>query len=198
MINAKLVQQLRDQTGAGMMECKKALEEAGGDSDKAREILRKSGAAKALKKSERSAEAGTIEAYIHPGGRVGVLLKLQCETDFVARNELFGQLAHDLALHIAGMTPLYVSSDDISEEIKESERRLYREQFAGSGKSEEIFAKIIEGKMQAYAAEVSLLEQPFVKDQDKKVKDVIQEYVVKLGENIRVAGFTRYEIKWPI
>lgn len=176
------------------MECKKALEEAAGDSDKAREILRKSGAAKALKKSERSAEAGIIEAYIHPGGRIGALLKLQCETDFVARNELFRILAHDLALHIAGMVPLYVSSDDIAEEIKENERRLYREQFAGSGKPEEIIAKIIEGKMQAYAAEVSLLEQPFVKDQDKKVKDIIREYVVKLGENIRVAGFTRYEI----
>lgn len=194
MVSAKLVQQLRDQTGAGMMECKNALEEAGGDSKLAGEILRKSGATKALKKSERSVEAGIIEAYIHPGGRVGVLLKLQCETDFVARNELFRKLAHDLALHIAGMAPLYVSSDDIAEEIKESERRLYHEQFAGSGKPEEILSKIIEGKMQAYAAEVSFLEQPYVKDQDKKVKDVIREYIGKLGENIRVAGFTRYEI----
>ncbi len=156
--------------------------------------MRKSGATKALKKSERSTGAGIIESYIHPGGRVGVLLKLQCETDFVARNELFRQLAHDLVLHIAGMNPMHVSSDDIAEETKESERRLYREQFAGSGKPEEILNKIIEGKMSAYAAEVSLLEQPYVKDQDKKVKDVIQEYIGKLGENIRVAGFVRYEI----
>lgn len=194
MVSAEQVQQLRSQTGAGMMECKRALADFGGDMEKAREMLRKSGATKAIAKSERSTEAGIVEAYIHPGGKVGVLLKLHCETDFVARNALFRQLAHDLVLHIAGMNPVHISADDIPEEIKENERRIYGEQFRDSGKSQDIIAKIIEGKMQTYAAEVSLLEQPFVKDQDKKVKDVISEYVAKLGENIRVAGFIRYEI----
>lgn len=194
MVKAKEVQQLRNMTGCGMMECKKALDEAGGDIEKAGEILRKSGAVKALKKSERSTEQGIIEAYIHAGSKVGTLVKLFCETDFVAKNEQFKQLAHDIALHIAGMKPLYVSAEEIPDEIKENEKRIYKEQLEGSGKPEEIVNKIIEGKIQAYAEEVSLLEQPFVKDQDKKVKDVINEYVAKLGENIRVGGFTRYEI----
>lgn len=194
MISASLVQQLRERTGVGMMECKKALDEAGGDTEKAIEILRKSGAAKAIKKGDRSAAEGLIEAYIHPGGKVGVLLRLQCETDFVARNELFKQLAHDLALHIAGVKPLYVSIEEIPEEVRESERRIYTEQFEGSGKPKEIVQKIIEGKMQSYAAEAVLLEQPYVKDGDKKVKNIISEYILKLGENIKVGGFTRYEI----
>lgn len=177
-----------------MMECKKALAEANGDVEKASEILRKSGAAKAVKKSERTTRQGLVTAYIHAGGKVGVLLKLHCETDFVAKNELFRELSHDLALHIAGMNPLYVSVDDIPEAVKENERRIYREQFTNSGKPAEIVDKIIEGKAQTYAAEVALLEQAFVKDQDKKVKDVVNDYIAKLGENIQVGGFTRYEI----
>lgn len=194
MIRAELVQQLRERTGVGMMECKKALEEADGDVTKAIEILRKSGAAKAVKKGDRSAAEGLIEAYIHTGGKVGVLLRLQCETDFVARNELFKQLAHDICLHIAGMKPLYVSLEEIPEEVRESEKRIYTEQFEGSGKPNEIVQKIVEGKMQNYAAETVLLEQPYVKDGDKKVKDIINEYILKLGENIKVGGFVRYEI----
>jgi len=193
MISAQQVHELRERTGVGMMECKKALEEAGGDFDKAVEVLRKSGAAKAVKKSDRSTGQGVIESYIH-GGKVGVLLKLLCETDFVAKNETFKQLAHDIALHIAGMKPLYVSIDDIPEDVRESERRIYREQFAGSGKPAEIIEKIIDGKIQSFAQEVALLEQSFVKDQDKQVKDVINEQISKLGENIKVGGFTRYEI----
>lgn len=193
-ISVEQVKKLREMTGVGMMECKKALEEASGDLDKAVEILRKSGAAKAVNKSDRSTHQGIIESYIHTGGKVGVLLKLHCETDFVAKNELFRQLAHDLALHIAGMNPLYVSVDDIPEEIKENEMRIYKEQFAASGKPEEIVNKIIEGKMQNYAAEVTLFEQSYVKDQDKKVRDIINEYIAKLGENIKVGGFVRYEI----
>jgi len=194
MITAKQVQQLRAQTDCAMMDCKKALEEAGGNTEKAVEILRKTGAAKAQGKSDRSTEQGLVEAYIHVGGKVGVLIKLHSETDFVAKNEQFKELAHDLALHIAGMKPLYVSADEIPKEIVENERRIYGEEFEGSGKPKEIIDKIINGKMQAYASEVSLLEQPYVKDQDKKVKDVINEYIAKLGENIRVAGFIRYEI----
>ncbi|MFY9458002.1 MAG: translation elongation factor Ts [Candidatus Spechtbacterales bacterium] len=194
MIDANQVQKLRMMTNCGMMECKKALEESGGDLANAALILRKSGAAKAVKKFERVANQGLVVSYIHAGGKVGVLLKLCCETDFVAKNDLFGQLAHDLALHIAGINPLYISGDDIPEEIRENERRIYTEQFSRSGKPIELIAKIIDGKMQTYAAEVALLEQPFVKDQDKKVKDVINEYIVKLGENIKVAGFVRYEI----
>ena len=176
------------------MDAKKALEEADGDMDKAGEFLRKSGVVKALKKSARSVEQGVVESYIHAGNKVGVLLKLLCETDFVARNEQFRQLAHDIALHIAGMKPLYVSADEIPEEVKESEMRIYKGQVEGSGKPADIVNKIIEGKMQAYASDVSLLDQPYVKDQDKKVKDVIEEHIAKLGENIKVAGFTRYEI----
>jgi elongation factor Ts len=194
MVTAKQVQQLRQMTNCGMMECKKALEEAMGNIDKAAEILRISGAAKVVKKSGRSTEQGIIESYIHAGGKVGVLLKLNCETDFVASNELFGRLAHDLAMHIAAMNPMYVNAEDIPEEVKENERRIYKDQFSGSGKPEEIISKIIEGKMQNYAAEVALLEQAYVKDQDKKVKDIISEYISKLGENIRVGGFVRYEI----
>lgn len=194
MVSAQQVQKLREQTGVGMMECKKALEEAGGDMEKAVQILRKAGTAKAIKKAERSVDQGIIESYIHAGGKIGVLLKLLCETDFVAKNELFKQLAHDLALHIAGMRPLYISVEDIPGEIKESERRIYREQFANSGKPQEIIEKIIDGKMQSFAQDIVLLEQPFVKDQDKKVKDLISEYVAKLGENIKAGGFVRYEI----
>ena len=193
MISAQQVQELRARTGVGMMECKKALEEAEGDFDKAVKVLRKSGAAKAVKKSDRSTGQGVIEAYIH-GGKVGVLLKLHCETDFVAKNEIFKQLAHDIALHIAGMKPLYVSIDDIPEDVRESERRIYLEQVAGSGKPEEIINKIVDGKIQSFAQEVALLEQPFVKDQDKRVKDIINENIAKLGENIQIGGFTRYEI----
>ena len=194
MVSAQQVQQLRELTACGMMECKKALETANGNIEKAVEILRTTGAAKAVKKAEREASAGIIESYIHAGGKVGVLLELHCETDFVAQNEMFRQLAHDLALHIAGMDPLYVSADDIPKEVKENESRIYREQFADSGKPAEIVDKIIEGKIQAYAQDVALLEQSFVKDQDKKVKDVLNEYIAKLGENIQVGGFTRYEI----
>ncbi len=194
MINANKVQELRRMTNCGMMECKNALEESGGDMEEAALILRKSGAAKAVKKSERTADQGLVASYIHAGGKVGVLLKLNCETDFVAKNDMFGQLAHDLALHIAGINPLYISVDDIPQEVRENERRIYTEQFSGSGKPKEIIDKIIEGKMQTYAAEVALLEQPFVKDQDKKIKDIINEYIAKLGENIKVAGFVRYEI----
>jgi len=194
MIPAQQVQKLRQMTGVSVMECKSALEEAGGDVDKAIEVLRKAGAAKAVRKSERVTQAGIIESYIHAGGNVGVLLKLQCETDFVARNEQFKHLAHDITLHIAGMNPLYVSIGDIPEGVKENEKRIYAEQFRGAGKPQEIIDKIIEGKMRSYAAEVALLEQPFVKDQDKTVQDVIREAIGKLGENISVGGFVRYEI----
>jgi len=194
MVSAQQVQKLRIMTNCGMMECKKALEAAGGVMDKAVEILRTSGVAKAVQKAERTAGQGVVESYIHAGGKVGVLLKLNCETDFVAKNESFKQLAHDLALHIAGMKPLYVSQDDIPEEVRESERRIYTEQFKGLNKPQEIMNKIIEGKIQTYSAEVALLEQPFAKDQDRKVKDIINDYIAKLGENIKVRGFVRYEI----
>lgn len=194
IISVDKVKELREMSGVGMMECKRALDEAGGDMEKAIEILRKTGAAKAVKKSQRSTDQGMVESYIHAGAKVGVLLKLLCETDFVAKNEVFKQLAHDLALHVAGMKPLYVSFEDIPGDVKESEKRIYREQFASSGKPSEIIEKIIEGKIQTFASEIVLLEQPFVKDQDKKVKDVINEHVAKLGENIRVGGFARYEI----
>lgn len=188
------IQKLRAETGAGILDVKKALDEAGGDIEKARELLRKKGAAIAAKKGARETHEGLIVSYIHAGGKVGVLLKLYCETDFVARTEDFQALANDVAMHIAAMDPEYVSAEDISKEVLETEKRIYKEQFADSGKPDDVVEKIIEGKVQKYAEEVSLLEQPFVKDQDKKIKDLIEEYIAKLGENIQVGEFARYQL----
>jgi elongation factor Ts len=194
MILAQDVQKLRAMTNCGMMECKNALTESDGDMDKAVELLRKSGAAKAVNKSDRSTGDGLVEAYIHAGGKVGVLLLLNCETDFVAKNELFKELAHELALHIAAMKPLYVNFEDIPQDVVDNERRIYTEQFADSGKPQEVIDKIIDGKMQGYAAETVLLEQSFVKDPNRRIKEVISDYIAKLGENIKVGSFVRYEI----
>lgn len=194
MPSTELIQQLRQQTGAGIMDAKHALEEAGDDIEKAFEILRKKGAAIAAKKSSRGAHEGGITSYIHTGGRVGVLLKLYCETDFVARTDEFQALAHDLAMHIAASDPDYVSVDDIPEDVLETEKRIYREQVADSGKPDDIIGQIIEGKMKKFAEQVVLLKQPFIKDPDKRIEELLQDSIARLGENIQVGAFVRYEL----
>ncbi|NPA52030.1 MAG: translation elongation factor Ts [Aquificae bacterium] len=193
-IDAKLVKKLRELTGAGMLDCKKALEETGGDLEAAVELLRKKGIAKAAKKAGRETKEGLIHAYIHAGGRIGVLLELNCETDFVARNELFKELANELAMQIAAMRPKWVKREDIPKEIIEKEGEIAREAAIAEGKPEHIAEKIAEGKVEKFFKEVCLLEQPYIKDDKKTVEELVKEYIAKLGENIQVRRFTRYEL----
>ncbi|MBK3333153.1 translation elongation factor Ts [Persephonella atlantica] len=193
-VDAKLVKTLREMTGAGVLECKKALEETNGNLEEAVELLRKRGIAKAAKKAGRETKEGLIHAYIHAGGRVGVLLELNCETDFVARNETFKELANELALQIAAMRPQYVSRDTVPKEVIEKEGEIAREAALAEGKPEHIAEKIAEGKVEKFLKEVCLLEQPYIKDDKKTVEDLIKEYIAKLGENIQIRRFTRYEI----
>ncbi len=195
MIDAKTVAELRAKTGAGIVDCKKALEEAGGDLEKAAEILRKKGIAKAGSKSERHAAEGLIYAYVHTNGKVGALVEVRCETDFVARTDAFKELCHDLALQIVAMNPLYVSKDQIPAETLEKEKEIYGEEFAGSGKPPEMVAKIVEGKLGKFYNEVCLLNQAFIKDEDKTIEDVVKEAIAKMGENIQVRRFIRYAME---
>ena len=194
MANTEDIQKLRSETGAGILDVKEALDEAGGDMENAREILRKKGAALAAKKGARETHEGLVVSYIHAGGKIGVLLKLYCETDFVARTDDFKTLADDVAMHIAAMDPEYISPEDIPEDVIEAEKKIYKEQFADSGKPEDVVENIVDGKIKKFASENSLLEQPFVKDQDKTIDELIKEHIAKLGENIQVGDFTRYEL----
>lgn len=193
-ISADLVKKLREKTGAGMMDCKKALEKAGGDMDKATDHLREQGMARATKKASRTAKEGIIYSYIHPGDKLGVLLELNCETDFVARTEDFKLLSKDIAMQIAATNPLVVTRSDLKPEILEKEKEIYRTQAKNEGKPERIIERIVEGKLEKYFQEVCLLEQPFVKDQDSSVKDRIDETIAKLGENIGVKRFVRFRL----
>ena len=193
-IPPKDVAELRARTGAGMMDCKRALEEAGGDMDKAGEILRKKGIAKAEKRAGRTAAQGIVVSYIHHNQQVGVLLELNCETDFVARNEAFQQLAREIALHIASADPVGVRAEDIALEVIERERRIAEEQVAAEGKPEQVRAKIVEGKIKKFIAERTLLEQPYVRDDSKTVGDLVKEASGKLGEAITVRRFARFQI----
>ena len=186
----QLVKELRELTGAGILEIKQALSESDNDKEKAVEILRKKGALKLGKKADRIAKEGVIESYIHPGSRLGVLLELNCETDFVARTEDFKNLARELALHIAAANPLYVSPAEVPAEVIEKEKEIYREQ--AKGKHEEVIAKMLEGKIQKFFEEVCLLEQPYVKNPDIKIKDLLAEAVSKIGENVQVRRFSRF------
>jgi elongation factor Ts len=190
------IKQLREETAAGMMDVKNALEEAGGDLEGARLVLRERGQALAAKKSSREASEGLIDAYIHFNGRVGVLVEVNCETDFVARTPEFREFAHNVALHVASSQPqpLAVSPEDIPAEEVEEERRIVEKQVAEMGKPEEIASRIVEGRMQKWVSERALLTQPFVKDLDKTVGDLLQETVQKVGENVVVRRFTRYAI----
>jgi elongation factor Ts len=193
-ISAKDVAELRARTSAGMMDCKKALEEAGGDMDKAGEMLRARGIAKAEKRAGRNASQGLVVNYMHHNGQVGVLVELNSETDFVARTEDFGQLARDIALHIASADPIGVNPEDIPAELLERERRIAEEQVAAEGKPEAIRAKIVEGKIKKFVAERTLLEQPFVKDDTKTIGQLVKEVSGKLGEAVVVRRFARFKI----
>jgi elongation factor Ts len=193
-ISPKDVSELRARTGAGMMDCKRALEEANGDMDKAVEVLRKKGIAKAEKRAGRVSSQGLVVSYIHHNQQVGVLLELNSETDFVARNEAFGQLARDIALHIASADPIGVNPEDVPAEMLDRERRIAEEQVAAEGKPENIRAKIVEGKLKKFVAERTLLEQPFVRNDKITVGELIKEASGKLGEAISVRRFARFQI----
>lgn len=188
------IRELRARTGAGVLDCKKAIAESGGDIQKAIDVLRKKGIAKAESKAGREAKEGIIEAYIHPGAKLGVLLELNCETDFVARNQEFKNLAHDVAMHIAASDPVAVSRGDVPEEALQREREIYTEQARASGKPEHVVEKVVAGRLDKYYKENCLLEQPFVKDPDKTVKDVVTEAIARLGENIFVQRFQRFKV----
>jgi elongation factor Ts len=193
-ISPKQVSELRARTSAGMMDCKKALEEAGGDMDRAAEILRKKGIAKAEKRVGRVAAQGVVVSYIHHNGQVGVLLELNSETDFVARTEAFQQLARDIALHVASADPIGVTPEDIPADVLERERRIAEEQVAAEGKPENVRAKIVEGKLRKFVAERTLTEQSYVKDDSKTVGQLIKEVSGKVGEAVHVRRFTRFKI----
>lgn len=193
-VAAALVKELRMKTGAGIMECKSALQEARGDIDRAVSILRERGIAKAARKGGRTAAEGLIVAYIHPGGRIGVLLELNCETDFVARNEKFLGLAKDLAMHVAAMNPLYLGQEDVPQTVLEEERRILRVQTEGSGKPPDVLERIIRGRLEKFFVETCLMDQPFVKDPNRTVDQVIKEAISTIGENIVVRRFCRYQI----
>lgn len=194
MISAADVKELRNRTGAGMMDCKKALEETGGDMEKAIEYLRMKGLAAAAKKAGRVAKEGLVEAYIHGGGRIGVLIEVNCETDFVARTEDFRSLVHDLAMQVAAARPRYVRREDVPEEVVEKEKNILRAQALNEGKPEKVVDKIVAGRLEKFYQETCLLEQPFIKDMDRTVKDLIVEKIAKLGENIEVRRFVRFEV----
>ncbi|MBN2490769.1 MAG: translation elongation factor Ts [Planctomycetes bacterium] len=192
-VSAKDVKELRDRTGVGMMECKQALVEAGGDLDKALEYLRKSGAARVLKKAGREIKDGAIGSYVHHNGRVACLVELGCETDFVARSDDFRALLKNLCQQVAATAPLAVDASGLDPALLAKEREIYVEQVQAEGKPEGVAAKIVEGKLAKFRREVCLLEQPFIKDDQKQVKDLLQDAVQKLGENITVRRFVRYQ-----
>jgi elongation factor Ts len=189
-----LVKELREKTGAGVVDAKKALDEAKGDMVKALDILRKNGQAKALKKTDREAKEGTIAFYLHPNKKVSAMVKLLCETDFVGRNEEFQELAKDIAMHIAALSPKVLRSTDVPAESVEKEKVIWIEQLKNEGKPEAMFAKIMEGKEKKFREEMALLSQSFVKDDNKTVGDLITDAIGKMGENIVVGDFIRYEL----
>ncbi|MFC1750515.1 translation elongation factor Ts [Pseudomonadota bacterium] len=188
------IKELREETGVSMMACKKALEESDGDAEKALDILRKKGVAKAAERKDRSVGQGVVEAYIHGNSRIGVLIQLGCETDFVAKNDDFKALARDIAMHVAAMDPQNISPDDVSDELVGKERDIWKEQLKNEGKPENIIDNIIEGKEKKYREENALLSQQYVKDPDLTVEQLITDAQTKLGENIQVVNFERYSI----
>ncbi|HAO81277.1 MAG TPA: elongation factor Ts [Candidatus Veblenbacteria bacterium] len=194
MSNVGDIQKLREQTGAGMMAAKKALEEASGDFDKAVDLLRQRGVKVAASKGSRATGQGLVEAYIHMGGKLGVLVELACETDFVARTDKFKELAHDLAMHVAASNPLYLEPSEIPMEVIAHEKQIYTEQLAAEGKKGEMVEKIVEGKLVKYYQEVCLLQQQFFKDDKQTVTDVITAAIVAIGENIKVRRFARFAL----
>jgi len=193
-VTAAAVKELREKTGAGMLDCKKALEEANGDIEKASEILREKGLAAAAKKAGRLASEGVVESYIHANGRIGVLVEVNCETDFVANTDQFRNFVKDVAMHIAAMSPKYVSREEVPSEELEKEKEILRAQALNEGKPEKIVEKMVEGRINKYYEEICLLEQTFVKDQDKTIQTLVNEKIATIGENISIRRFVRFEL----
>ncbi len=194
MVSLKNLKQLRAETGISISECKKALEEASDNLEKAKKILREKGQKMVKERAGKGTTQGIIASYIHPGAKIGVLLELDCETDFVARSEEFQKLAHELCLQVVAARPVFREAKDISQDFLDSERKIYQKQFEKSGKPEKIISQIIEGKLAKYKKSISLLSQPWVKDETKTIQELINEYGVKFGEKIAVKRFARYEI----
>jgi len=188
------VKALRDETGAGMMDCKSALVESGGDIEIAKKILREKGITVAQKKSSRAANEGIIDVYVHPGNRVGVMVEVNCETDFVARNQEFRDFVHDLTLQVAAANPLYISRDDVPQSLVDSKTDIYIRQALAEGKSEAVVEKIIKGRLDKFYTEVCLLEQPFIRDQERTVGSLLIDLIAKVGENIEIRRFCRYQL----
>lgn len=193
-VDTALIQKLREITGLGMMDCKKALDETNGDLEKAVELLRKKGAAVAAKRSDKTTAEGLVHAYIHPGSRIGVMVEINCETDFVANTQDMKQLAADVCMHIAAMKPLYLSPEEVDQAFLEKEKALFTEQLQAAGKPANVVAQIVEGKMNKVFSEVCLLKQAFVKNDQKTIEDLVNDVVGKTGERIRIKRFARYEI----
>ena len=193
-ISADAIKELRQRTGVGVMDCKKALVESGGNVDEAIDVLRKKGLAKAAKRAGRATAEGLIAAYIHPGGKIGVLVDVNCETDFVARTVDFQNLSKEIAMHIAAMNPIAISREDVKTEDIAKEKEILRAEAATSGKPEKVLDKIVEGRLEKFFTEQCLLEQAYIKNPDITVKDFIYDYIAKLGENITVRRFTRYQL----
>lgn len=193
-ITVEMVKSLRDVTGAGMMECKKALQESNGDIEQAKKILRAHGAQVAEKRAGREAKHGVVEAYIHAGGRIGAMVEINCETDFVARTDEFKQLARDIAMQIAAMNPLVVSREEVPQAVVDKEMKDYREQAISEGKNEEVAAKIAEGRLEKYYQEMVLIEQAFIKDPQRMIKDLVMDMTGKTGENVSIRRFQRFEL----
>ena len=194
MITSAMIKELRVTTGAGMLNCKKALEETNGDIEKAIELLREKGMSAASKKSGRIAGEGIVDSYIHLGGKIGVLVEVNCETDFVAKTADFKSFVRDVAMHIAAINPQYVSKEDIPEKVVEKEKSILKAQALNEGKPENIVEKMVEGRINKFYKEICLLEQPFVKDGDKSVEDIVKEQIVKIGENVKIRRFVRYQM----
>ncbi|MFQ6070759.1 MAG: translation elongation factor Ts [Candidatus Aminicenantales bacterium] len=196
-ITAEMVKELRERTGIGVMECKNALKEAKGDIEKAIVILRKKGYARAKDRESRETSEGVVGSYIHLKGKIGVLVEVNCESDFVARNQEFRELVKNIAMHIAAANPRYVSRNDVPPEVLEEEREIIRSQFKDSGKPPQIIEKIVEGKLKKFYQEVCLEEQPFIKDDKMSVKELVASHVAKFGENIKIRRFARFETGKP-
>ena len=193
-IDAKTVVELRQMTGAGMMDAKKALEECGGDLEKAAEELRKKGIAKAAKRADRATKEGRVYAYIHSNNKAGAMVEVLCETDFVARNDSFTELCHDLAMHIVAADPVYLTREDVPVEVVEKEKELFAEEMKNENKPDDVIAKIVEGKMNKYYSEMCLMEQEFIKDDSKTIEGLLKEKIGTIGENIQISRFARFNI----
>lgn len=193
-IDAKTVKALREKTGAGMMDCKKALQEAGGDEEKAVDLLREKGLAAAARRAGRSTNQGIVDSYIHLGGKIGVLVEVNCETDFVARNDDFREFVRNICLQVAATNPLYMSREDVPEQILDKERQIIKTQALNEGKPEKVIDKIVEGRLEKYYRENCLLEQAFVKDEDITVNELLTDLIARIGENIVIRRFSRFEV----